>query len=145
MPEVYTIGYEGETPDSFVAKLKAAGVELLIDTRWTPASRKPGFAKRSLSSRLEAEGIGYAHFKEVGTLKEWRVDYHRTHDFEQLAERYAGYLDHHMEPVGEIFALVRERRAALMCFEHEAGRCHRSVLAQRLRDAYDKDLKIIDL
>ncbi|RED22401.1 uncharacterized protein DUF488 [Rhodopseudomonas thermotolerans] len=42
MTTVYTIGYEGTDIDRFVATLKAVGVEVLVDVRALPLSRKKG-------------------------------------------------------------------------------------------------------
>src|SRR5690242_1800847 len=55
--DLLTIGYEGCTIDQVLAELKAAGVELLIDVRAVPMSRKPGFSKRQLAAGLDEQGI----------------------------------------------------------------------------------------
>ncbi|MFP5501631.1 MAG: DUF488 family protein, partial [Candidatus Sericytochromatia bacterium] len=55
--EVLTAGYEGEAIDDFVARLQAAGVERVIDTRHTTLSRKRGFSKTPLRERLATVGI----------------------------------------------------------------------------------------
>ena len=44
-PIAYTIGYEGRELEEFVARLREQQVEVLIDIREKPASRKPGFSK----------------------------------------------------------------------------------------------------
>lgn len=41
---IFTIGYEGATQDQFIATLRQAGVEQVIDVRAVPMSRKPGFS-----------------------------------------------------------------------------------------------------
>ena len=42
---IFTIGYEGATVAEFLAALKEAGVERVIDVRALPLSRRPGFSK----------------------------------------------------------------------------------------------------
>ncbi|MDD1450553.1 DUF488 domain-containing protein [Sphingomonas sp. H160509] len=40
--KIFTIGYEATTMADFLAALKAAGVERVIDVRALPLSRRPG-------------------------------------------------------------------------------------------------------
>jgi uncharacterized protein (DUF488 family) len=72
MTTVYTIGYEGTDIDKMLATLKAVGVDVLADVRAVALSRKKGFSKTALRTRLEAEGIAYAHFVELGDPKAGR-------------------------------------------------------------------------
>jgi uncharacterized protein (DUF488 family) len=69
---IFTIGYEGAAMDEFLAALKNAGVERLIDVRALPLSRRPGFSKSPLRSTLEEAGIEYVHLKALGTPAEGR-------------------------------------------------------------------------
>lgn len=47
---IFTIGYEGATQAEVLAALSAAGVELLVDVRAVPLSRRPGFSKTVLQT-----------------------------------------------------------------------------------------------
>ena len=49
---IFTIGYEGATQPDFIAALRAAGVERVIDVRAVPLSRRPGFSKNVLANGL---------------------------------------------------------------------------------------------
>ena len=69
------IGYEGLIVDQLVARLQAEGVEVLVDVRMTPLSRKPGFSKRALSEALSAAGIRYVHDRRLGNPKDNRAAY----------------------------------------------------------------------
>jgi hypothetical protein len=69
------VGYEGLSVDQLVASLKAEGIELLVDVRLTPLSRKPGLSKRALSAALTAAGIRYVHDRRLGNPKENRSAY----------------------------------------------------------------------
>ena len=51
---LFTIGYEGATPDRLIETLREAGETTLVDVRELANSRRPGFAKRALSQSLEA-------------------------------------------------------------------------------------------
>ena len=72
MPLIYTIGYEGTDIERFVATLKIVGIGTLADVRAVAVSRKKGFSKSALSARLDAEGIQYFHFIELGDPKPGR-------------------------------------------------------------------------
>ena len=58
---IATIGYEGGTVDTFLRTLREAGVELVLDIRAAPVSRKKGFSKNQLAAHLADAGIGYRH------------------------------------------------------------------------------------
>lgn len=129
-----TIGYEGKTMDEFLAELKAADVDLLIDIRAVAASRRPGFSKTALSGALNEAGIGYLHLRALGTPKTGR-DAARKGRTAEMREIYAGQLE---TPEAELafeqaHAAVNEHRAALLCYEKEAAGCHRAMLVERLQ------------
>src|SRR5436190_8037431 len=89
---IFTIGYEGATMDEFLAVLKAAGVERLIDVRALPLSRRPGFSKSPLRAALEQAGIEYVHLKALGTPAEGRAAA-RAGRHKDLERIYAGQLE----------------------------------------------------
>ena len=62
-----TIGYENDTLDGFLGRLKAAKVEKVIDVRAVASSRKAGFSKSLLAASLAEQGIGYVHLRDLGT------------------------------------------------------------------------------
>src|SRR5437764_12808379 len=68
----YTIGYEKFRVQDFIAALHLARVEMLIDVRDVPLSRKRGFSKTALAAVLEKNGIAYAHLKGLGDPKPGR-------------------------------------------------------------------------
>lgn len=45
-----TVGYEGRTAEELVVTLAEADVDVLVDIRLTPLSRKPGLSKRQLAT-----------------------------------------------------------------------------------------------
>lgn len=129
MPTIFTIGYEQVTQAAVVATLKEAGVEVLADIRYLPLSRRPGFSKRSLKAAAEEAGIGYRHFKQLGTPAEGRAAA-RRHDHAELARVYAGQLElpEAMAQMAELRTLAEEKQVALLCYERDAAECHRSLL-----------------
>ncbi|WP_218061767.1 DUF488 domain-containing protein [Planobispora rosea] len=63
------IGYEGCGLGEFIRRLRRENVELLIDVRLNPISRKRGFSKTALSNALADAGIVYEHMRELGNPK----------------------------------------------------------------------------
>lgn len=67
-----TVGYEGRTAGELVVTLAEAGVDVLVDVRLTPLSRKPGLSKRQLADALAAAGVEYVHLPALGNPKDNR-------------------------------------------------------------------------
>lgn len=131
--KLFTIGYEGATQDEVLARLKAAGVETLVDVRAVAASRRAGFSKTLLSESLRAEGIDYLHLRALGTPKAGRDAARKG----CVREMRAIYADHLAEPasqlqLAQLRTLAGERRLAMLCFEADHTGCHRAVLAEQL-------------
>jgi len=131
-----TIGYERATLPDVIDRLKRAGVEVLIDVRAVASSRRAGFSKTLLSASLNAEGIGYVHLRELGTPKPGRIAARAG----RVAEMHAIFKDHMAEPAAQLdlakaTQIVREKTAALLCYEAEAAVCHRAIVADSICEA----------
>ena len=126
---IFTIGYEGATVGEFVAALKKAGVERIIDVRALPLSRRPGFSKTPLKGALEEAGIEYVHLKALGTPSEGRTAA-RAGRHADMARIYAGQLElpEAMVQSAQMLELAAEKPSALLCMEREPEHCHRSLL-----------------
>lgn len=126
---IFTIGYEATTVREFIAALKSAGVERVIDVRALPLSRRPGFSKSPLRAALEDAGIDYVHLKALGTPSEGRTAARagRHADLERI---YAGQLElpEAMVQSAQMLELAREKPSALLCMEREPAHCHRTLL-----------------
>ncbi|KAB7782953.1 DUF488 family protein [Methylorubrum populi] len=131
---LFTIGYEGLSPDRLHAALKAADVAVLADVRAVANSRKRGFSKGALKAGLVEAGLGYEHFRGLGTPKSGR-EAARAHDAglmrriycEEVLDTADGGL-----ALDALADLAAERPVCLLCFERDPARCHRRVLAERL-------------
>lgn len=126
---IFTIGYERTTVPEFVASLRDAGVQRVVDVRALPLSRRPGFSKSALRAALEEAGIEYLHLKALGTPAEGRgaARAGRHADLERI---YAGQLElpEAMMQSAQMLELAREKSSALMCMERDPAQCHRSLL-----------------
>ena len=128
-----TIGYESATQAAVIDRLKAAGVEVLVDVRAVAASRRAGFSKRVLAASLEDAGIDYVHLRQLGTPKPGREAARAG----RIDEMHALYEAHLAEPAAQLelaqaTAIARDRKAALLCYEADVRRCHRQIVADRL-------------
>jgi len=128
---IFTIGYEGTTVPEFIAALKNAGVERVIDVRALPLSRRPGFSKSALRSALEEAGIEYLHLKALGTPADGRAAA-RAGRHAELERIYAGQLElpEAMVQGAQMLELAREKPSALLCMEREPAHCHRTLLLE---------------
>ena len=131
-----TIGYETTTQPQLIEKLKAAGVEVVIDVRAVAASRRAGFAKTLLSAGLNAAGIGYVHLRELGTPKPGRIAARAG----RVAEMHRIFEDHLAEPAAQVelvkaTEMAKEKKVALLCLEASHDACHRSIVADRICEA----------
>jgi uncharacterized protein (DUF488 family) len=125
---LFTIGYEGRALDDVLGKLKANKIELVVDVRALPLSRKRGFSKKALAAALDGVGIVYAHRVALGTPKPMRTRYKRDHDFAALKKSFEKYLENQTHSLLELNDLVKGKRACLLCFEADPNRCHRSLV-----------------
>jgi uncharacterized protein (DUF488 family) len=131
--KLFTIGYEGKALDDILGRLKANDIELVVDVRALPLSRKKGFSKNAFAKALNEIGIGYAHRIALGTPKPMRTRYKRDHDFAALRVAFEEYLGHQTHSLMELVELVRGKRACLLCFEADPTLCHRSLVAAAAR------------
>ncbi len=146
-----TIGVYCFDAGSFTARLRGAGVTLLVDVRQRRGVRGPQFSwanSQRLQALLAGAGISYSHHRELAPTTELRHLQYREDDRqgvgkrsrERLAPAYVErYIAEILDPA-PLDDLVTEisaaSRAALFCVECDAIACHRSLLAGRLADEY---------
>jgi uncharacterized protein (DUF488 family) len=138
MPTIFTIGHSTRTIAEFLALLRQAAVDLLIDVRSVPRSgTNPQFNADALPEALVDAGITYHHLPALGGLRHrrkgavpspntlWRVAAFRN---------YADYAatDAFRMGLGELQTLARDHRCAIMCAEAVWWRCHRRIIADYL-------------
>jgi uncharacterized protein (DUF488 family) len=130
---IATIGYEGSTIERFVGALQRASIDVLIDVRELPLSRKKGFSKNQLAQALAASGIEYVHLRGLGDPKEGR-DAARAGNYGQFRRIFGQHMrtDVALRDIEVAASLVVSRRSCLMCFECHHAQCHRSIVADRL-------------
>lgn len=150
MKRICTIGVYGSDLDSFLATLREAKVDLVLDVRQRRGVRGAEYAWAN-AKRLEAElreaGIVYQHLPELAPTTSMREAQYeadaargegkrsRTVLSSVYAERYTQEI---LEPadLDPIVRFIGRSTAALLCVERDAAACHRSLVAARLARDY---------
>lgn len=141
---LYTIGYEGADIGAFLRTLDGCGIEQLLDIRDVPVSRKPGFSKSVLETKLRDCGIAYAHLKALGDPKPGREAMRRG-DYPAFLDIYTEHLasDAAQEALGAAVAIAGERVSVLLCFERSPKECHRTIVAAEMAELGDFEIRNI--
>ena len=139
---ICTIGYEGGTVDAFLRTLREAGVELVLDIRAAPVSRKKGFSKNQLAAHLADAGIGYRQLRGLGTPKRGS-EAARGGDIESFERIFRGHME---EPEAlldlcEAIALAESQPVCLLCLERDPEHCHRMIVANRMAGETGQELR----
>jgi len=146
-PCIYTIGYEGLTIQSFIDRLLTEDVQILIDVRNNPLSRKPGFSKTSLRDQLQKVGVSYQHIPELGVPSALRKNLGTKSSYRSLFRYYdQRILAYNLDSIETIKAIAkRHSRVALMCFEADYNSCHRHMITEYLSRESTFRAKIVHL
>lgn len=131
-----TIGYERADLEDFVDTLQTAGIEVLVDIRDRAQSRRKGFSKTALSTRLADAGIRYVHYRELGDPKEGREAARagRLKEFERIFNRVMKTKSA-QNALSELEALLSDNlKICLLCYERSHSICHRKMVAEELQE-----------
>ena len=128
--DLFTFGYEGLSLETFLARLKIAGVRTVIDVRANPLSRKKGFSKKALSFALEQTGISYRHIALMGCPTPVRDKYREDGDWSAYTRGFLSHLTRNGEALAEVVDIARASPSCLVCFETDFDRCHRAFVAR---------------
>ncbi len=132
-PALFTIGYEGRSPEGFLNVLIHNSVKLLVDVRRNALSMKYGFSGRTLSSLCNDVGIKYVHIPELGIASEFRKNLVTQSDYDNLFRQYENELKGKTTFLDQIRDLIKiNRRVAITCFERDHRSCHRHKIATAL-------------
>lgn len=131
---VFTIGYEGLDIDSFMSLLAEHDIETIVDIRELPLSRKPGFSKKALASALNFLGLEYVHIGALGCPKMVRDRYREDGNWKRYTDGFLKYLKTQESAIAELSELAGSSNCALLCYESDFNFCHRSMVANAVRD-----------
>ena len=132
---IWTVGHSTLTIEQFLGVLSSFQIELLVDVRSFPGSRRyPHFNKEELRRSSTAAGIGYAHMPELGGRRKTRPDSQNVAWRNESFRGYADYMETNAfnEGIDRLLEFARERRTAVMCAEAVWWRCHRRIVTDHL-------------
>jgi uncharacterized protein (DUF488 family) len=115
----YTIGHSTHGIEEFVGLLRSVGIQLLVDVRTVPRSRRnPQFNREVLPTILADFQIGYEHLAALGGLRHKRA----------MTEEFRAGLD-------RLRNLGHQSSTAIICAEAVWWQCHRRIIADYLMTA----------
>ena len=129
---VHTIGHSTREIEGLLGLLGAHSVDVVVDVRRWPASRRhPHFARQALEASLATAGIAYVWRRDLGGFRTPAPD---SPNIGWRVKAFRGYADFMLTPefersMAEVEALAGSRRIALMCAEALPSQCHRRLLA----------------
>ena len=147
MVTVWTVGHSTRSGDEFGLILAAHGIEVLVDVRSFPGSRRyPQFNRAALSESLSKIGIDYKHEPRLGGRRTPRADSHNTAWKNASFRAYADHMEteEFRKGVEELLELAGEKRVAVMCAESLWWRCHRSLISDYLKAEGHEVIHILD-
>jgi uncharacterized protein (DUF488 family) len=132
---VWTIGYEKQRIDRFLATLASAGIRRIVDVRAVAWSHNKQYAKQAIAASLDKAGMAYTHLQALGNPKPGReaaaagdkAEFHRV-----FKEHLAG-----AEPqaaLAQLIDMAGQERVCLMCLEADPADCHRSLIGEALTE-----------
>jgi uncharacterized protein (DUF488 family) len=135
-PGIWTIGHSTRAVDELIAALHSFGIQLVVDVRSFPGSRRyPQFNKENLGASLVESGVRYQHFPELGGRRRAKPD---SLNLAWRNEAFRGYADYmetveFREGIARLLELAGAWRTAIMCAEAVWWRCHRSLVSDYLK------------
>jgi uncharacterized protein (DUF488 family) len=116
--------------------LKAHGIEVLVDIRAFPGSRRlPHFNRENLEKEIPGAGLEYLWAQGLGGRRKKGLEVSPNVGLRNLSFRnYADYMQ--TQPfhaaAADLVRLAGQKRVAIMCAERVYFRCHRMLVSDYL-------------
>ncbi len=134
-PVLWTIGHSTRPIEEFVGLLQSHGIQLLVDVRTIPFSRRnPQFHRETLARSLREAGLQYQHMSELGGRRKTRPDSVNVGWRNAGFRGYADYMQtqEFWNGLEELVNIGQQSPSAVMCAEAVPWRCHRTLIADAL-------------
>jgi uncharacterized protein (DUF488 family) len=126
---VFTIGHSLHGDDRFLSLLVRHSIDILLDVRSSPFSRRaPHFNRPSIKGRLANVGIVYSF---AGRTLGGRPDDESLYEQGRVSYERMAVTRSFVAGVRRIAVAARSNRVALMCAESDPIECHRFLLIGR--------------
>jgi uncharacterized protein (DUF488 family) len=129
---LHTVGHGTLAADDLARLLREAGIELVVDIRTHPGSRRhPQFNRPAMEQWLPERGLAYGWEPALGGRRTARPD---SPHVALRVPAFRGYADH-MESdefgaaLDGVLAEASKRSTAVMCAESVWWKCHRRLVA----------------
>ncbi len=135
---IWTIGHWTCPPDVVLETLGSADIEVLVDVRKMPGSRRsPQFDADEMPSWLDHAGIEYLHLSELGGRRPKRKDVDPALNAGWQNASFKNYADYTLTAefeagLAQLTELAGKQHVALMCGEPMPWRCHRLLISNTL-------------
>lgn len=134
--DIYTIGHSTHDKDKFINMLHQNQINILVDIRSYPGSKKfPQFNKELMSIWLKSNNIKYKHIPQLGgRRRKLKIESHNQAWKNVSFKNYADYtlLKEFDNGLNELLDLAWDNRVCYMCSEAVPWRCHRSIVSDNL-------------
>lgn len=136
MATLYTIGHGRRSAVDFMALLRGARIERLVDVRALPGSRRnPQFSRATLAAELSSHGIDYEWQGEaLGGFRKGAEPSAHTALRDPMFRAYAEHMETgtFADAAQALASTAEKERTCIMCAESDPARCHRSLIADWL-------------
>jgi uncharacterized protein (DUF488 family) len=135
MNAIRTLGHGTLAKGEFLAVVRGADLEGIVDVRRYPASRRnPQYSAEEMARWLPEHGVEYRWLSSLGGRRNPAWNSPNTGLRNEQFRAYADHMtsDEFVDGITELCALARTRRLAVMCAESVWWRCHRRLLADHL-------------
>ena len=140
---LYTMGYEGLDGRRFLSHLVHHGVDVVVDVRKLPLSRKKGFSKTALKEMLNSGNIEYVNFQGLGAPKEIRNELYQSGNYNLFFKKYLNCIADKTDLLENIHTLINSgKNVLLLCFERNPEQCHRKVVADQIKKIDGNGLEV---
>ncbi|MGH9291582.1 MAG: DUF488 family protein [Acidimicrobiales bacterium] len=132
MCRLLTVGHGTLPAEKFAALLAGPQVQLLVDVRSVPASRRhPHFARAELGSWLPEAGVAYRWEQALGGFRRARADSPNVALVHPSFRGYADWMDGEafVAALSGVLGEAASARTTVMCSESLWWRCHRRLIA----------------
>ena len=133
MATIYTVGHSTRELADFTAVLQAHEIQVLVDIRAFPMSKRlPHFNRERLEMWLPEAGIQYLWMKDLGGRRKKTLN--ESPNVALRNDSFRNYADYMLSPefqkaVGEVAKLAETQRVAIMCAERMWFQCHRMLVS----------------
>lgn len=129
---LFTVGHGTLSQEQLTSLLLSAGIEVVVDVRTAPGSRRhPHVSRQRLSEWLPEAGIAYHWERDLGG---WRKPSADSPNVALHHPAFRGYADYMATPpfwqaLDRLLARAAAHPTAAMCSESLWWRCHRRLLS----------------